>query len=52
MDVSSKPSDRFALLPLQLLNYSRPRTTSQLRLTTERLAGGPAWLLPRMPERS
>ncbi|AVS73002.1 hypothetical protein [Paracidovorax cattleyae] len=51
LDVAGKPSDRFALLPLQLLNYSRPRTTSQLRLTTERLAGGPAWLLPRMPER-
>lgn len=40
------PSDRFALLPLQLLNCSRPRTREQRRLAAERLDGGSAWLLP------
>lgn len=38
------PSDRFALLPLQLLNCSRPRTGEQRRLAVERLDGGSAWL--------
>lgn len=40
----SMPSDRFALLPLQLLNCSRPRTREQRRLASERLDGGSAWL--------
>ncbi|SFD77741.1 hypothetical protein [Paracidovorax konjaci] len=41
------PADRLALLPLQLLNLSRPRTPSQSSLTTERLANADQWLLSR-----